>query len=99
MSGVIGGTSGDCSGGKAIMTGIKVFLCMFFSLPGSTNSGVRTAEGACVGRECQTPYLGGWGRYIPSRKRDGVQGSVPQRNESICSCYYIPWYFPKFCLS
>lgn len=54
-----GETSGDCLRGEAVMTGISLPHCIIIIiLPGSSNSGVRTVEGACAGREYKIPYLG-----------------------------------------
>lgn len=38
LSGVMGGTSGDCLGGKAVITGTKILICEgWVFLPGSIN--------------------------------------------------------------
>lgn len=55
-----GETSGECLGGKAIMTGVSLPHCIVIIsiLARSSNSGVRPVEGACAHRECKIPYLG-----------------------------------------
>lgn len=60
ISRVTGETSGDCSGGKAIMTGVSLPHCIviIIILVRSSNSGVRPVEGACVHKECKIPCRG-----------------------------------------